>query len=58
MRQFLKILDFSYGVHGQSFAVFGVDLDLLDGDEGFRIRTEVAQVDYRICPFTKLLVCS
>ncbi|CAI0642138.1 unnamed protein product [Colletotrichum noveboracense] len=52
MLEFLEVLQFAHGVGGHAFLVFFLDFDLLDGDEGGLVGTEVAEEDDGVGTFT------
>lgn len=57
MGELLQVLQLAHGVWRQSFGVFFLLLDLLDGDELGGVGAGVAQVDNGVGTFTELLAC-
>jgi len=52
--EFLEEFQFADSIGGETFGVFFLDFDFLDGDEFGRVGFEVAEIDVGIGSFTEL----
>jgi hypothetical protein len=55
MGQFLEEFEFADSVRGETFGVFFLHFDFLDGDEFGRVGFEVAKIDVGVSSFTEFL---